>query len=373
MNKVLIVSEKLAHYRIPFLVLLEKELRDRNISLEYIHGDDYLGNIKSIEASWSHKVINKTFLRGKLVYQPILGRIKKNNYDLVIFSHANKYVLVFILLFFKNMLSIKSKIALWGHGINLQSGNFISNALKGMQISLADYYFGYTELTKRIINTRFKKHINKVKVVNNTIDTGSIKGNFPSVKEMASIKDKYGISSNNVGVFVGNIYDLKRVDFLLDSALKIRKSISDFELIIIGDGEGFDDLKSKYVKHTFIRFTGALYGKEKVHLASCAKVLLMPGLIGLVIIDAFALGLPVITTDVPYHSPEVEYLIDRENGLMIKESNSVDAYAKAVSDLLKNETLLNNMSENCKRMAEELTLESMVDNFADGVEEVLRG
>jgi L-malate glycosyltransferase len=37
--------------------------------------------------------------------------------------------------------------------------------------------------------------------------------------------------------------------------------------------------------------------------------MLMPGLVGLAVLDAFADGIPRVTTVIEYHSPEIEYLV----------------------------------------------------------------
>jgi glycosyltransferase involved in cell wall biosynthesis len=110
---------------------------------------------------------------------------------------------------------------------------------------------------------------------------------------------------------------------------------------------------------------GPKFGREKVLYMKLGHAFLMPSLVGLAILDAFALGLPLFTTDCKLHGPEISYLQDSRNGYMTP--NSVESYASAVIDILRNRPKLDLMKESCKLDAEKYTLEEMVDSFASGL------
>ena len=57
--------------------------------------------------------------------------------------------------------------------------------------------------------------------------------------------------------------------------------------------------------------------------------------VGLGILDSFALGIPMVTTDCKIHSPEIAYLKSGRNGLMIADSE--EAFIEGVERLLKND------------------------------------
>jgi L-malate glycosyltransferase len=97
--------------------------------------------------------------------------------------------------------------------------------------------------------------------------------------------------------------------------------------------------------------------------------LLMPGLVGLVIVDSFVTCLPMFTTDTPIHSPEIAYLIQGVNGVMTPYA--VEAYSRAVAEYLKNEAMQVALREGCSRSATIYTLENMVDNFTQGIKKCL--
>ncbi len=100
---------------------------------------------------------------------------------------------------------------------------------------------------------------------------------------------------------------------------------------------------------------------------ACAQLYLCPGLVGLGILDAFAVGLPLVTTNVAYHSHEVAYLAEGRNGVMVDMWKSPEAYADAVALLLTNEVQLAKLQAGSRSTAEGLTVESMAERFADGV------
>jgi glycosyltransferase involved in cell wall biosynthesis len=98
----------------------------------------------------------------------------------------------------------------------------------------------------------------------------------------------------------------------------------------------------------------------------------MPGLIGLGILDTFALETPLITTDVPIHSPEIEYLQSGVNGVMVEDSMNPRSYANAVVHLLENEEMRQKLISGCQSARNMYTIENMVERFAQGVIKALR-
>jgi glycosyltransferase involved in cell wall biosynthesis len=89
---------------------------------------------------------------------------------------------------------------------------------------------------------------------------------------------------------------------------------------------------------------GPKFGAEKTLYVSLGKVWLMPGLVGLGVLDSFAYETPMVTTQLPYHSPEIDYLQDGVNGVIVRDSDNPQAYADAVhrvlSDLQYRDTLI---------------------------------
>jgi glycosyltransferase involved in cell wall biosynthesis len=91
----------------------------------------------------------------------------------------------------------------------------------------------------------------------------------------------------------------------------------------------------------------------------------MPGLVGLAVLDSFALQTPTVTTHYPFHSPEIEYLENGVNGIIA--ANTLQDYAQAVTDLLQNDAKRRQLVEGCKISATKYTIDQMVNNYAGGI------
>ena len=91
----------------------------------------------------------------------------------------------------------------------------------------------------------------------------------------------------------------------------------------------------------------------------------MPGLVGLGILDSFALAVPLVTTDIPIHSPEIEYLENHVNGVMTR--HDVNEYANVVVSLLADEHKYQLLKSAALLSSEKYSVEDMVENFIQGI------
>jgi glycosyltransferase involved in cell wall biosynthesis len=172
-------------------------------------------------------------------------------------------------------------------------------------------------------------------------------------------------------VFVGGLYKEKRLEFLIAACDLIRSAVPDFHVIVIGTGRDAHILEAAAASRPWLHILGPKFGMEKTELVSLGKVWLMPGLVGLAILDSFAYELPLITTDLPYHSPEIDYLEDGVNGLVVSDSNSEASYADAVIGLLQDETKRQNLVQGGLASRNKYSIEEMARRFADGVQNAL--
>ena len=97
-----------------------------------------------------------------------------------------------------------------------------------------------------------------------------------------------------------------------------------------------------------------------------AKVLLLPAVAGLAVLDSFALEVPIVTLAGDHHPPEFEYLEHGTNAVIVPAGSSPARYADSVIDLLRNHELRAHLRANCRVAAEQYTLEAMVERFAAG-------
>lgn len=179
--------------------------------------------------------------------------------------------------------------------------------------------------------------------------------------------DNLHISSENIGLYVGGMYPEKRIKFLEESLYHIRERIPDFEMIFIGSGLDAYLVKEMAINHSWIHYLGPKFDNEKIIYFSISKCFLMPGLVGLAILDCFALGLPLITIADSMHSPEIEYLVNNENGIMLEKNTTPKEYADAAIKLLSNEFYRETIVEGCISSSKKYSLEKMVELYSGGI------
>lgn len=265
------------------------------------------------------------------------------------------------------------KLGVIGHGLNLQNNyESFGNKLKRYFLNSFDWWFAYNDLVKKFLITH---GISKMKITsfNNAIDTAHLKDISSQLRneDLLIMQEKYNISSKNTVIFCGGMYEQKRLDFLLEACPLIRQKIKDFNIIFIGAGEDEKKVVAFAATHDWAHYLGTSYDdKEKSYLFALSKLLLMPGLVGLVVLDSFTLETPLVTTSYPFHSPEVDYIVNEYNGIITH--NNVIAYSEKVIDLLSDEEKLTKLQSGCKHSSQKYTIQKMVNLFGDGVLNALK-
>ena len=372
-KRVLIIQKALPIYRKEFFDSLKETLKEENIELSLVHGNrNREGALKKdeIRLPWSTFVPNRIFhLFGKEIYwQPVLSHV--HGKELIIVEQANK-LLVNYLLYIRRRFS-KQKLAFWGHGRNLQSPIHSSgNRFKRLLINQCDWWFAYTEGVRELL-TGNSFPSDRITVVQNAIDTKNLARQYAEVteNESARLKKELGIESDTIGIYCGGMYPEKRLEFLIEACDIIKKKISGFHLIIIGSGQQMGYVKNEAAKRDWIHYVGPKFGSKKVEYFKISSVFLMPGLVGLAILDAFAMQTPMITTDYPFHSPEIAYLEDGKSGLIT--SNNLESYAKAIIYFFQNESYRKQLIAGCLESGQQYSIEKMVENFKNGILKCLK-
>lgn len=373
--RVVVIYKSLTHYRKPFFELLRDELNKQGVEFVLVYGEpDEVETSKKdlVDIPWAHKIKNRIIkFAGRAFYwQPCLPVLE--NTDLIIVEQANK-LLINYYLWSLNLLGI-TKLAFWGHGKNFQATakDNLSETLKRFISRKVHWWFAYNKLAAKTIKTLGFQE-SRITVVQNAIDTRFLvkKRSEVSAKELRAFRDRTGITSSNVAVFSGGMYAEKRIGFLLQACRLIKQEVPDFEMIFLGAGPDEFLVRDAAQHQKWIHYEGAKFNEEKILYFMISKLLLMPGLVGLAVLDAFALEVPLITTNVSFHSPEIEYLETDINGVIVEPSDNVEMYSKKVRFLLKNETAREKLVKGCRKARDQYTIENMVARFSEGVEKAL--
>ena len=365
MKRVLIIQEHLPHYRIPFFECLRTQLSASGVQLDVICNAQHSSQFVGGRMAWATRVAMPRLL-GLVWHRRTLARALAS--DLVIAPQEIKYLVPLLVLAISRVNS--TRFAFWGHGKNFQaaSENSIKEQLKRFLSRRVDWWFAYNNLSARVVHeTGFPTE--RTTSVVNSIDTTALSARRADLTadEISAARIQLGISTDNVAIYTGGLYPLKRLPFLIQSVELIRHQIPDFEFIIIGDGPERPWLENIVLNKPWIHFLGAKSDHDKVPYWAISKVLLMPGGVGLIILDSFALGVPMMTTDTHLHGPEIEYLNSGDNGVLVECGKSPQAYANAVVRILRTPTALQHLQAGAMASANHYTIQQMAANFTSGI------
>ena len=244
MASVCIIQRVLPHYRVALFEHLERELRNRDILLTLIYGQERPGTVpksEDLKFEWARRIRNQYFSFGEreVVWQPCLAELPPAK--LLIVEQANR-LLVNHVLFGRRWLSKSVRLAYWGHGRNLQSGPRLTarERLKRAFIDKVDWWFAYTELTANIV-TEGGYPRERISILENSIDTKELEQALrttPSA-EVEALRMQLGMSTKRVAIYCGGMYADKRLDFLVEACQLIRSKLPDFEMLFgVGRNSG---------------------------------------------------------------------------------------------------------------------------------------
>lgn len=374
-RRVVVVTRRAPKYRVPFFNGLRAELDEHGVDLEVLVGgtDEGAARGDAGDLPWATEVPSlRVMLRGhEVVLQSVLRQC--SDADLVVMEQAAKMVTNNLVLALGRRHS-GPRTAFWGHGRNMNSRRrtMLGEWWKRATIRRVDWFFAYTpSVADYVVSMGLPRE--QVTDVRNSTDTAVLRKFRADITaaETASCREELGLGRGPVALYTGSLYAEKELGLLIDIGDHTVKALPDFHLVVVGDGPDRAALEEHAASRTWLHVVGTKFGRDLARIASTASLMLIPGAIGLVVVDAAALGLPVITTAMADHGVEIDYLEHGVNGL-ICPSNSL-ATASALLQLLSDPDELARLSEGACKLADQTTLESMVQRFAAGILACLDG
>lgn len=177
-------------------------------------------------------------------------------------------------------------------------------------------------------------------------------------------------------LFVGTLYEEKRVDFLINS---YNEAINRFQgedfpnLEIIGKGDQLEELKA-LVKSLGLEnkviFRGAIYDENLLmNYFLRSLVSISPNQAGLSVPKSMGYGVPFITTKDAITGGEIFHIRDRENGILME---SLTELPQLLEDVALNPDKYIEMGIRAKRYyQEEANVDTMVKGFSDAIKYAL--
>ncbi len=373
----------LPHYRVRFYELLAERG-----SFDYVvfHGapPSWVGTeeLKGPFAFSQRRVDNHEFRVGPLtlIYQPVVWEILTGGYDAIVITTESKFISNLLLALLCKLRGIA--VLHWGFGYHPARGSresdvpnpvmlTITTAIKKGFTKLADGFIAYTKNgAEQLIASGYPRE--RTFFVQNTIDMSEQLRLHEAARDTdpQQIRREFGLRPDSaVFVFIGRLVPIKRVDQLIEAIRLINRdklSARPVEALIIGSGMCEEALKAQAADIPGIHFFGALPPNDAV--ARCLKVsaaAVVAGMIGLVANHALAHGRPVITRELDTHSPELEYIEQDRNGLIVP--GDMDAFAATLARFADDPGWQARLAKGALETRDALRMDSMAERFDEAV------
>lgn len=374
MKKVVILQNRLFHYRTNLFEQLRGTCAMRGIELHLVHGQaSRRESTKNDEATlpWANRVSNRFWEIGghDIIWQPYSASLK--GADLIVIMQENRILSNYPLLLSRMCLS--RKVAYWGHGKNFQSDapTGLRERWKNFLLNRVDWWFAYTDVTADILG-KAGFPAERITCLDNSIDNEGFNLDLASIPDnrLSELREKINANDKSrIGLFCGSLYPDKRLEYMIEAADQIHMELPDFKLLVIGDGVGASQINAAATSRDWLKYLGVRKGLEKAAYFRLAHVVFNPGACGLHILDAFCAGIPIATTLEARHGPEIAYLKDGQNGIVTR--GCPENYANQIISLLSDPTKYRYLCLGAKETALRYTLKNMVNRFASGIEKCL--
>ena len=348
MRKVLLVSNKVMHYRVSVYNYFARRFKE--------HGWEFL--VRSVELQkenphpleFDFKEIPFKFA----LYRKEIERIRPD--VVILFLHLKDAIMLSLVhwLKWRGIPTVN-----WTKGVNLdESDSKLRYLLFNYVHGLCDGLILYSQHELKYIMER-NRH--KVSYANNTI-------NFDDIPEINDPKDKikqeFGIPFEKVVLSVGRMDAAggrKKVDHLIRIFNNI--SLKGVGLVIVGSGVN-DELQKQMNKDNTL-YLGEIYDPRHIQISKIFKMadlFSIPGHVGLGLNQAFFWGLPVVTEE-GGQPPEIHYLINGRNGYIVP-NNDLNELKNKITYLLENDAVRKAFSINARNdILSNASIENMFKGF----------
>lgn len=213
-----------------------------------------------------------------------------------------------------------------------------------------------SEMVKKDIVDNYGVNPDDIVVIYNAIDCEKFSRNEKE-KFRNEIRQRLNIDRNDfVVLFVGSGFERKGVRYLIESVEKVA-----YPLTVLIVGKGNPEKYKRYIKNQNIIFTGAQREIEKFYAAS--DLFVFPSMyepFGLVVLEAMASGLPVITTRLTGAS---EIIVHGKTGFVVEVPENTEEIAKYISILIRNHEIYTEISRNALLAAHQFTIRNVFEKI----------
>ena len=351
---VLVIQEQVPHYRVPFFRFLADELGSRDLDLRVV-SSSVLPKVD--ELGFPHQRVPTS--RGGLF---AFGTIYRERPAALILPHNVRFAPVAATT--RRLQSHGRKQLFWGMGLARRYGGAserdrrpAAEAVRRLMLPICDHYLSYTEIsTANLLNRGYDAA--RITTLNNAVEA-------LAAPEQAMTAQRVPLRT----LFVASLVEDKEPLAAVAIVDQLRLLAPGASLHIVGDGPLRPQCERAANEREWVHYAGTRRGQSLRELALASDIAIIPGRVGLAVLEMASAGLPMATFAVSRHGAEIAYLKGGINGLLL--SGDINAAAKELWTLLTDRPALERMRSEALSMASKYTIRRMAANFADGVTESL--
>ena len=309
-------------------LLLDEKKYDFNIfySIQDLNG--IKPHIPSHEYCNYYKLhhLKNYFINGILFWQSkVIGKVAKSDFDIAFFMGDMGVISTWIGAIICRIR--KKKVFFWGHGV-YGNESIVKFFFRVLFLKLAHENILYENRAKKILIKLGFDH-EKIHVIYNSLNYDYQLELFNKLEKDIKKSTIFNKKELPILVFIGRLTKIKKIDLLIKSVALINNNKEKVNLLIIGDGpqkENLQLLSNKILNKSNYLFYGEVFDEKKIaELIYKSTICVSPGNIGLTAIHALSYGTPIAShNNLKLQMPEVESIIEGENGFLFKKNDLND-------------------------------------------------
>jgi len=339
-KKIIYFTNIFPHYR---LAIWKDLLNSKTFDLEIffsqknpfgIHSPELKDIFTSNERSKLHFVKNYWIKQKILIWQSkIIKTAFFSQFDYLLLLGEMNIISSWISIFIAKLRG--KKVYMWSHGV-YGNENVFKKFFRLLFLRQADLIFLYENRSKLLLKQNGFSE-DSLEVVYNSLDYDLHNKIYLQLKntKRSDIITFFLDNSLPVIIFIGRLTTNKKINLLIDALKNINNQKTSYNLLIVGEGEKLDFLKNAYqnsINDGWLYFYGSSYESSITsQLIYHSDLCVSPGNIGLTAIHSLSFGTPVAShNNFINQMPEVEAIIDGENGFLFQENDTIDMANKIV-------------------------------------------
>jgi len=333
-KKILYFTNIFPHYRLAIWKgLLNSKAFDLEIYFSQknplgIHSPELKDIFTNNEISKLHLIKNYWVKKKVLIWQSkIIKTALFSEFDYLLLLGEMNVVSSWISIFIAKLRG--KKIFMWSHGI-YGNERFLKKYLRLLYLKQSDFIFLYENRAKSLLQQN-GFHENSLAVVYNSLNYDLYGKLYKRLLNTDKNEFITFFKDNSLPtiIFIGRLTKIKRLPVLIEAVRKLNQIKIRYNLLIVGSGEDQTYLENTYnsiVEKGWLHFYGNCFDDNKTsELIYHSDLCVSPGNIGLTAIHSLSYGTPVAShNNFNNQMPEVEAIIDGENGFLFKENDSND-------------------------------------------------